>query len=500
MLGLIGIAMSDMASAWLMTSLDANPRAVSWVQVAANLPMFLFTLPAGALIDNFNPRRFLLGVQAAISAVTLGFAIMVSLRAVDAYSLLAMTFALSAAWTAAAPAWLSILPALVPKSDLDSATAINGAGYNVSRAVGPAVGGVAIALFGVASPFWIFGAFNIATILALFWWRNPVVAGSLPVEPLASALRVGFHHGANNRHLIATIAKTLAIFPFASAYWALLPLLARERMGGGPQTFGMMLGALGAGAIIGALALNGMKAKLGPDRLALFGAVATAATLALFGVVRDASQGVALCLVAGVSWIAVMATLYVSAQVALPDWVRGRGLSLFLTVIFGAMTFGGVVWGQIAELMGMPGALFTAAAGVLLAIPLSSRFKLQTGAEADLSPSRHWTLPAMNRDVDDAEGPILVVREYRVGPLDRARFLEAIREIVHERKRDGAYAWGLFEDPAERSRLWETFLIESWLEFRLFCERVTNADRLEEERALRLLAGPVKTTVLTPPK
>jgi predicted MFS family arabinose efflux permease len=500
MLGLIGIAMSDMASAWLMTSLDADPRAVSWVQVAANLPMFLFTLPAGALIDSFNPRRFLLVVQAAIAAVTLGFALMISLRVVGAYSLLAMTFALSAAWTAAAPAWLAILPALVPKTDLDSATAINGAGYNVSRAVGPAVGGVAIALFGVASPFWIFGAVNVATILALLRWRNPVPASPMPAEPLASALRVGLRHGANNSHLIATIARTLAIFPFASAYWALLPLLARDRMGGGPQTFGMLLGALGAGALAGALGLNGLKAWLGPDRLALWGALATAAALALFGVVRDPRQGVALCVVAGVAWIVVMATLYVSAQVALPDWVRGRGLSLFLTVIFGAMTLGGVVWGQVAEWTGMPAALFIAAAGALLGAPLSARFRLQTGADLDLSPSRHWRLPAGGRDVADAEGPILVVREYCVDAPNRAAFLKAIGEIGHERKRDGAYAWGVFEDPVERTRLWETFLIESWLEFRLFCERVTNADRLVEERARRLLAAPVKTKVMTPPK
>jgi len=500
MLGLIGIAMSDMASGWLMTSLDGDPRAVAWVQVAANLPMFLFTLPAGALIDNFNPRRFLLAVEAVIAAVTLGFAVMVSFRLVSAYSLLAMTFALSAAWTAAAPAWLAILPALVPTRDLDSATAINGAGYNVSRAVGPAIGGVAIALLGVGAPFWIFGAVNIATILALFWWRNPAVAAGLPAEPLMSALRVGLRHGANNRHLTATIARTLAIFPFASAYWALLPLLARDRMGGGPQTYGVLLGALGAGAIAGALALNWLKAKLGPDRVALSGAVVTSAMLALFGVVRDPSAGAVVCVIAGAAWIAVMATLYVSAQVALPDWVRGRGLSLFLTVIFGAMTFGGIVWGQVAQQIGMPGALFAAAAGALLSIPLSWRFKLQTGADDDLAPSRHWSLPHVARPVADAEGPILVVREYRVDALNRAPFLEAVREIGHERKRDGAYAWGLFEDPADSSRLWETFLIESWLEFRLLRERVTKADRLVEERARRLLAAPAKTIVMTPPK
>jgi predicted MFS family arabinose efflux permease len=501
MLGLLGIAMSDMASGWLMTSLDADPRAVSWVQVATNLPMFLLTLPAGALADMFDLRRFLITVESAVVTITLGFAIMVSLGAASPFGLLTITFALSAAWAAAAPAWLAILPLLIPKRDLDSATAINSAGYNVSRAIGPAIGGIAIAAMGVAAPFWIFGAINVATVIVLLLWRSPRRSGArLPSEPLGSALRVGFHHAANNRHLVWTLGRAVAFFPAVSAYWALLPLLAREQMSGGPESFGVLLSAIGAGAIVGAFVLNWLKGRLGPDRLVDWGALATAAILALLGAARDPLVGAVLCVAAGAAWILVLATLYVSAQVALPDWVRGRGLAIFLTAIFGSMTFGGAIWGQVAQTFGLPIAFLSSAACLLLAIPATRRWKLQTGANADLAPCGHWRPPNTGRAVEDFEGPILVVTEYQIEAVNRALLLRELDEMKHERKRDGAYAWGVFADPADGSLLWETFLIESWLEFRLFCGRVSNDDRLVEDRIRGLLVRPPTMRIMIAPK
>ncbi len=467
--------MSDTASGWLMTSLNADPTAVSMVQVATNLPMFLFTLLAGALADIFDSRRFLLVVESGIAIFTLAFAGMVSMGTITATSLLTITFVLSAAWTMAAPAWLSITPQLVPKEDLDSATAVNGASYNVSRALGPVLGGGAIAALGFAAPYWIFGASNLASIAALLWWRTPrKTPESLPVERLSSALRNGIRHAANNRHLSSTLARTLAYFPFASAYWALMPLIARNQIMGGPRYFGILLGAIGAGAICGALRLNWLKAKLGPDRLVAAGTVATAIVLTLFGFVHDPIIGVVVCLFAGASWILVLASLYVSAQVALPDWVRGRGLAIFLTAIFGAMTAGSAIWGQIAGAAGLPIAYFAAATGLMVAMPLTWRWKLQTGAEADLTPSMHWPTPRLDHQIENREGPVLVNVEYRVDGPNRAAFLNAIEEIGRERKRDGAYAWGVFEDATDKEHYWESFLIE-------FLARVSASARARDQ-------------------
>ncbi|MGC2824359.1 MAG: MFS transporter, partial [Pseudolabrys sp.] len=288
----------------------------------------------------------------------------------------------------------------------------------------------------------------------------------------------GFRHARHNPHLRATLVRAVAFFLFASAYWALLPLVARSQISGGPELYGILLGAIGAGAVGGAFALPWLKAKFGPDRVVAAGTAGTAATLVLFGLAREPVMGLAASVLAGVSWIAVLASLNVSAQVALPDWVRGRGLSMFVTVFFGAMALGSAVWGQVAGMLGLPDAHFIAAAGALIAIPLTRRWKLQTAAGIDLTPSMHWPAPVITHEVEVDRGPVLVTVEYRIQRGDRKAFLAALEKLAHERRRDGAYAWGVFEDSAEEGRFLETFLVESWLEHLRQHQRVTKADRI----------------------
>jgi hypothetical protein len=192
----------------------------------------------------------------------------------------------------------------------------------------------------------------------------------------------------------------------------------------------------------------------------------------------------------------VLSILYVSAQVALPDWVRGRGLAIFLTVVFGATTVGSAVWGQLAGMAGLATAHFVAAAAVVIAIPLTWRWTLQTGAAVDLTPSMHWRAPAGIRPVENNRGPVLVTLEYSVDAERRAAFLKGLDELRHERKRDGAFAWGCFEDTTQTGRFVETFLIESWLELMHARERVTNADRLLEEQVNKLLTQAPKLTIM----
>jgi MFS family permease len=233
-------------------------------------------------------------------------------------------------------------------------------------------------------------------------------AESLPAERLISAIRTGIRHDANNRHLRATLVRTLAFFPFASAYWALLPLVARGQLTQGPQLYGVLLGAIG-----GSFVLGWLRAKLGPDRLVAFGTLATTLALILFGLARDRATVFCACLIAGAAWTVILTSLYVSAQVALPDWVRGHGLAILLTAIFGAMTAGSIVWGQIAGVAGLPIALLAAAAGAALAIPLTWRWKLQTAIGIDLTPSMHWLTPVARQKVENDAGPVLVTVEYR---------------------------------------------------------------------------------------
>src|SRR6266436_6768963 len=275
----VGTWMYNAASGWLMTSLNPDPLTVSLVQVAGSLPMFLFALPAGALADTVDKRRFLIGAEIVLTVV--------------------------------------------------AAVASNGVGVNISRAIGPALGGVVIGGLGIAAPFWINALSNFAVIGALLWWRPPASQGSgLPSERLSGALVIGFRHARYNANLRSTLIRAVAFFFFASAYWALLPLVARNQIAGGPELYGILLGAIGIGAVVGAFMLPSMKAALGSDRLVAAGTLGTALSLVLLGIARHSAIGIAACAVAGVSWIAVLASLNVSVQMSLPDWVRGRGLAM----------------------------------------------------------------------------------------------------------------------------------------------------------------------------
>ncbi len=363
-------------------------------------------------------------------------------------------------------------------SDLAPAIAANSVGINISRAIGPALGGALTAVYGIAAPFWINAVSNLSVVGALLWWRQPLRdRPQLPPEHLTNAIRTGLRYARYNTPLRATLARTTGFFLFASAYWALLPLLVeRSQIAGGPEIYGILLGAIGGGAIGGAFALRRLNAALGPDRLVAVGTLATALTLALFALAHDLGLALLASLIAGASWIAVLSTLNVSAQVALPDWVRGRGLAMFVTVFYGAMAIGSAIWGQLASVAGLPVAHVTAAAGALMAIPLTWRWKLQTGAELDLSPSMDCSTPIMTRDIGQDRGPVLVIVEYDIEPEYRDPFLNALRKLARERLRDGAHDWGVFEDPAHPGRFVETFQTDSWLEHLRGHVRVTRSD------------------------
>jgi MFS family permease len=497
----IGVAMFDTASAWLMTSLNPDPMVVSAVQMATTLPMFLLTVPAGALSDIFDPRRLLIGAQLYVVAIAVTFAVVVSLHVVGEWGLLATTFLLCAGGALAAPAWLLITPLLVPKEELDNAIAINNTSFNVARAVGPALAGLAIASFDVDFPFWFYAAASIVIVAALIWWRAPRrQVESLPTERFLAAVSTGLRYTHNNPDMLATMVRAVAFFLFASAYWALLPLVARHQMHNGPMIYGILFGMIGLGSIVGSLLLDGLKARLGTEGSAALATLGTILALIGFAACREPVVAIAASFVAGASWIVMMTTLFVSAQVALPDWVLGRGLAVFLTVYFGAMTLGSAVWGEIANVEGLSHALYIAAAGALVAMALTRRWKLHTGAARDLTPSMHWRAPAFAHRLANDEGPILVTVEYHIDPKDRAAFVAALHDIGLERRRDGAYAWGAFEDAAIEGRFVETSLIQSFLELKYLRARVTNADRILEQKAFSYLLKPPEINFLVAPR
>src|SRR5271166_2792425 len=329
----VGGWMYSAASGWLMTSLDPDPLIVALVQAASTLPICLFAIPAGALADIFDKRKFLIVVESLTTAVSAVYAAIVGLGLATPGNLLLFTFLIGAAGALTVPAWQAVVPRLVPKDDLTAAIAANSVGVNISRALGR----VAISAFGIVAPFWINAISNLGFVGALLWWREAKGPRTLlPAERFGQAMTAGLRYARHNLHLRGTLMRAVGFFLFASAYWALLPLVARQQIAGGPQLYGVLLGVIGASAVGGAFLLPWLKAKLGPDRLMALGALGQAVAMVLYGVAREPATALLASVIAGASWIAALATLSVSAQVALPDWVRGRGLALYTTVFFAA--------------------------------------------------------------------------------------------------------------------------------------------------------------------
>jgi len=483
----VGTWMYNAASGWLMTSLDPSPLVVSLVQVANSLPLFLFALPAGALADVLDKRRLILALEILSTLLSALFAWLVTLHAVGPALLLLFTVLIGTLGALETPAWQAIVPLLVPPPALSSAVAVNSVGVNISRVVGPAITGVIIVTLGIAAPFWVDAFSNAGVIAVILLWRPAKKEPrGLPAEQLGGAIRAGVRYARFNRALRATFVRAIGFFLFASAYWALLPLLARTQLKGGPGLYGTLLAAIGAGAVGGAFFLPRARRRAGPDGVVTLGEAGTVAALVLFGLAQQPWVAVLACLLAGISWIAVLATLNVSAQTVLPDWVRGRGLAAYVTVFFGTMTAGSALWGFVAEHLGLAPSHYLAAAGALLALWTTRRWRLHSGPEADLTPSMHWPEPVLAQGLDEDAGPVLVTVEYHVAAEHREAFLSAIVPLARERRRDGAYEWDIFQDSAHPERMIETWLVDSWVEHLRQHRRITRADRAIEERVRRL--------------
>ncbi len=497
----VGLAMFDTGSAWMMTSLNPSPRLVSAVQVATTLPLFLLTLPAGALSDVVDPRRLLIVAEAIVTVISIVFAAVVSYGLGSPAPLLGTSFLMGVGGALAAPAWLLITPILVPRSDLDSAIAIDTASYNVARAIGPAIAGYAIVRFSIAIPFWgcCFG--NLAILTALIWWRAPKrPKETLPAERLISAMTTGVRYVRYSREMDATLIRAIAFFPFASAYLALLPLVARRQGRDGAEIYGELMAAIGVGSIVATFALTWLKRRLGASAQAAVGALGTVVALCLLAAAHEPVLALIASFISGAASIIALTAFFVSAQVALPQWVRGRGLAIFLTVYFGALTLGSAVWGEVATVKGVPFALYAAGAGTLIGLALTWGRKLQASDADDLTPSMRWRAPSFANQVPDDEGPILAIIEYLIDPSENSAFLAVMQDVSLERRRDGAYAWHMFEDPTEPGKMIETFLIHSLLELRYREARVTKADEIIEDRAAQFLKAPAETRYLVGPQ
>lgn len=485
----IGTWMHDVSAAWLMTSLSPSPMVVAMVQAATSGAMALFALPAGAMADLFDRKRLLLVLVTFKASLALLLGALTLLGIISAWSLLTITFLLGVGSALMAPVWQTVVPTLVPRTDLKPAVALNSLGINIARAIGPTLGGILIVSFGVWSAFFLNAASELVIIAALLLWKPAVTAPSKLPEQFVPAMIAGVRFAAHATSLKSVLWRSAGFFLFASAFWALIPLVARQTLGGDASLYGMIVGAVGAGAVFGAVILPRIDARLGSDRTVQAGSVLTAFVLVLLGFVPSQFAAIAAGALAGIAWIWVLSTLNVAAQNALPDWVRGRGLSIYGLVFFGAMTVGSLGWGALATWTGIPTALAVAATGLVLAIPLTRGYQLSS-APGDLTPSGHWPEPIVAAGIPGDRGPVMVTIEYRITADKQVAFREAVHRLAEQRRRDGAYQWNLMQDAADPERFIEVFLVESWIEHERQHTRVTRADAdLQDEIAALATPG-----------
>ena len=493
-LGNVGSFMRDVASSWMVTELSANPTAVALVQTAATLPIFLLAIPAGVLSDILDRRRFLIWIQVLLAAVSGTLLVLSRTNALTVEYLIALTFVGGIGAALMGPTWQSIVPELVPRADLKNAVALNSLGINVARAIGPAAGGLLLASFGASMAYGADVLSYVFVVAALFWWKRPAAVDTGLSEQFFGAFRAGVRYARASQELHVVLLRAAVFFLFASSVWALLPLVARRMLDGSAGFYGVLLGAVGAGAILGALLLPRLRQRMDTDGLVLTASVLTAAVMALLSTAPPQWAAVLLMLVLGMGWIIALTTLNGVAQAVLPNWVRGRGLAIYLMVFNGAMAAGSLAWGLIAQELGVPGTLLVGAVGLITVAGIFHRVKLPTG-EADLQASNHWPEPMLTEPVVHDRGPVMVQIEYRIRKHDTAAFLQAMRHVAQERRRDGAYAWGVAEHTGEPERVIEWFMVESWAEHLRQHRRVSKADADMQSEALAFHIGPGKPMV-----
>jgi len=476
----VGTWMHDVGAGWLMTSLSPSPMLVALVQAATTLPMFLLALPAGAMADIVDRRRLLLAAQVLGLTAAALLAVLTFQGLVTPWVLLAATFILGVAAALSAPVFQAIVPELVDKDALPDAVAMNSLGINIARAIGPALGGVIVAMAGVAAVFALNAISVVAVLIVLAKWKRPQAVHRLPPEHFFGALRGGYRFARHSPAMRLVIIRTVGFFLFSSALWAMLPLVGRRELGLDAAGYGGLLGCMGAGAIVGAKLLKRLRRRISSNAISVITtSLFASATLAL-AMAGNAWFAGAAMFVAGIAWIGMLTSLNVAAQMASPGWVKARALAVYLLAFQGAMTGGSILWGLLASEAGITAALIIAATGQILAILLARRWRLPDNATIDLAPSNHWAEPVLATPVADDRGPVLIEIEYRVAPERQAAFIEALHRFRTTRYRDGAIRWDVWEDVADPGRIVEAFVVESWVEHQRQHARVTHTDAVDQ--------------------
>ena len=477
-----GGLIQSVAAAWQMTQLAPSAAMVALVQASTTLPVVLFSLAAGAAADNLDRRRLMIVAQLfmlVVSAALAGFALMGWLTP---WLLLTFTFLIGCGSALNGPAWQASVGDLVPRPEVPAAVTLNAVGFNLARSIGPALGGAIVALFGAVAAFALNALTYTGLIAVLARWRPPRVERVLPRETLGLAMSAGVRYVAMSPNIRRVLLRGFAFGLGAIAVQALLPLVARGLPGGSAGTFTVLLAAMGAGAIFAALNMPRIRAWLPLQRLVLAGTVLQALGTVAVAYAPNIWFAVPAMLVSGVAWITVANSLTVAAQMALPDWVRARGMSIYQMCLMGSTAAGAAFWGQVATWSSVRDSLSVAAfTGVILMLVVQ-RLTADRGTEEDLTPSQVLKVPEIPKP--PRRGRIRLQIEYLIDPARESEFLAVMQESRRSRLAQGALDWELLHDITEPGRYVEQITDESWTEHLRRFDRITAADAQLRDRRL----------------
>ena len=478
----VSMWMSEVAAAWMMTSLTSSPIWVALVQTASTLPVFLLGLPSGALADILDRRRYFIVTQFWLAAVAVLLCVVVSIDGMSPLLLLVLMFANGIGLAMRWPVFAAIVPELVPRPQLPAALALNGLAMNASRIVGPLIAGAMIASAGSAYVFVFNAVLSVLSGFIIMRWRHVHVPSALGRERLLSAMRVGLQFVRQSARVKPVLLRIAIFFFYSTALLALLPLVAKGLHRGDAATFTLLLAAMGAGAVAAVMALPRLRQSASHDTLVLGGTLLQSATMVVVAYSSQVPVTALAMFLSGMGWIATVNSLSVSMQLALPDWVRARGMSIYQMSVMGAGALGAAVWGQVATLYTVGTSLVIAAVSGIFLMLLVHRLVKAPGIEEDLTPSRELKAPVAA--TPPVTGRVQVCIEYWIDPARADDFLVVMQESRRSRLRQGALAWELLHDIAEPGRYIEQIVEESWTEHLRRFDRVTSADVALRERKL----------------
>ena len=487
----IGNLMEAVGESWLMTSLVASSLLIALTWASDNLSIAALALPAGALADIVNRRKLLIIGQSWMLVIALTLAIVTLAGFISPIILLILIFLLGVGEAISTPAFSPFLLGTVPRSEIRSAITLNGVALNIGLGIGPAMGGIIVAAMGPVAVF-LLNALSFAGIVIVLLRikdsssKQTEEISHLPAERMLGAMRVGLRYVRNSPSIHSVFVRATAFAISSSALPALLPSLSRFTLRLDSSGYGILFGLFGAGAIIGGIIIvpRAIK-KISPDNLVLIATAIFSASLIILGTMHHLVVLYAAMVLAGIAQIMAFSSFTYVLYRGLPNWVMSRVASVYQLILQSAIVGGTVLWGATADKLGIRITLLITGIALVAGLITKLKFPLPAGeGEVDISPSMHWREPALVIEPELERGPVLVQIEYKIDPIHQYDFVMAMKDLGSIRKRDGAFFWGIFRHDTYQNVFIESFLIDSWAEHLRQHQRITNADRLVQDKVL----------------